>query len=112
MRPTIRRAVLVVLTLSALLTTGTFRSFSQSQSINGTIRGLVTDVNGSPISGARITVKNLDTGFTREGTSSSDGVYIAPDLPIGNYSVQTSSSGFAGITQTGVHLDAGSSATV
>jgi Carboxypeptidase regulatory-like domain/TonB dependent receptor len=112
MRPTIRRAVLVVLTLSALLTASTFRSFSQSQSINGTIRGLVTDVNGSPISGARITVKNLDTGFTREVTSSSDGVYIAPDLPIGNYSVQTSSSGFAGITQTGVHLDAGSSATV
>ena len=112
MRFTIRRTALSVVALVALLTAGSVRGFSQSQSINGTIRGLVTDVNGSPVSGAKITVKNLDTGFTREATSSSDGVYIAPDLPIGNYSVQTSSSGFGGITQTGVHLDAGTSATV
>src|ERR1700761_1036916 len=111
MRHTIRRTLSKV-ALGVLLVAGAYPGFSQSQSINGTIRGVVTDTTGSPIAGAKITVKNLDTGFTRETTTASDGVYIAPDPPIGNYSVQTTSGGFAGITQTGVHLDAGTSATV
>jgi hypothetical protein len=37
-------------------------AFAQSQSINGSIRGTITDSSGSAIPGARVTVKNRDTG--------------------------------------------------
>ena len=55
-------------------------TWAQSQSINGTIRGEVSDSTGAPIAGATVTVRNLDTGYTRTITSTADGLYIAPDL--------------------------------
>ena len=87
-------------------------AFAQSQSINGTIRGIVTDATGAPIAGATVTVKNLDTGFVRQFKTADDGLYIAPNLPLGTYSVLGESSGFAPLTQSGIHVEAGSSATV
>ena len=83
-------------------------AWAQSQSINGTIRGLVSDPTGAPVAGATVTVRNLDTGFTRTVTASSEGLYIAPDLPVGTYSVNAQAQGFAPLTQTGIHLVAGS----
>jgi hypothetical protein len=85
---------------------------AQQQSINGSIRGTITDPSNAPIPGVSVTVKNLDTGFTRQVTTSTDGVYLAPNLPIGTYSVSTTANGFAPFSQSGVHLDAGSDVTV
>ncbi|ADV81201.1 TonB-dependent receptor [Terriglobus saanensis] len=106
---------------SALRTLGTFTllgvmatpsAHAQSQSINGTIRGTVTDPSGAPIAGVNVVVKNLDTGFTRELTSDTSGGYLAPSLPIGTYSVTATSSSFAPFIQSGIHVDAGSDLTV
>lgn len=82
--------------------------WAQSQSINGTIRGLVADPTGAPIAGATVTIRNLDTGYSRVVNSGSDGLYIAPDLPVGNYSVNATAQGFAALTETGIQLAAGS----
>ncbi len=87
-------------------------AWSQSQSINGSLRGVVTDVAGAPIPGAQVVVKNRDTGYTREVTCDGAGLYIAPALPIGVYSVTSTASGFAPLTQTGIELTAGRDATV
>ena len=87
-------------------------ALAQQQSINGSIRGTITDPSNAPIGGVTVTVKNLDTGFTRQATTSADGVYLAPNLPIGTYSVSTAANGFAPFSQTGIHLDAGTDATV
>ncbi|SFS12420.1 Carboxypeptidase regulatory-like domain-containing protein [Granulicella pectinivorans] len=100
------------LLLSALTLSLTASGFSQSQSINGTIRGQITDVSGAPIPNAAVTVKNIDNGYTRQLTSDGEGRYIAPNLPIGTYSVSTTSSNFAPYTQSGVHVGAGSDSTV
>ena len=105
------------LTISALfgatIVTGTgVSAHAQSQSINGTVRGFVTDASGAAIANATITVTNLNTGFKRQVQSSDSGEYIAASLPIGTYSVAAQASGFATITQTGIHLDAGTTATV
>lgn len=86
--------------------------FAQLQSINGSIRGTVTDPSGAPVVGSTITVKNVDTGFTRSVVTSSDGVYIAANLPLGTYSVSSEATGFAPLRQTGIHLSAGSDLTV
>jgi hypothetical protein len=88
------------------------RLFGQSQSINGTIRGQIIDPSGAPVADATVIVKNIDTGFTRTITTEGKGIYIAPNLPIGTYSVSTTSSSFAPYVQSGIHLNAGDDLTV
>ena len=87
-------------------------ALGQSQSINGSLRGVVADAAGAPIAGAQVVVKNVDTGYTRQVTCDSAGLYVAPALPIGHYSVTSSAAGFAPLTQTGIELTAGRDATV
>ena len=108
----LRKSALSVLLGATLIAGGSACAYAQSQSINGTIRGVVTDATGAPMLGATVTVRNLDTGFTRQFKTGDDGIYIAPNLPLGTYSVTAESAGFAPLTQSGVHIDAGSSVTV
>lgn len=87
-------------------------AFSQSQSINGTIRGQITDPTGAPVPNTAVVVRNIDTGYVRELTADSEGRYVAPNLPIGTYSVQATSPSFAPLTQTGIHVGAGTDSTL
>src|SRR5258708_12556636 len=66
----------------------------KAQTFRGTILGTVTDSSGAAVSGAKVTVKNMDTGLTREVTTTDDGSYALPELPIGNYSGTGEKSGF------------------
>ncbi len=100
------------LVASVLMISAAPAAFSQSQSINGTIRGQLTDGSGSPVPSASVTIKNLDTGYTRQLTTDDEGRYIAPNLPIGTYSLQATSSSLAPLTQTGIHVGAGTDSTV
>jgi Cna protein B-type domain. len=70
------------------------RSAYPGQTFRGTILGLVTDSSGAAVPGATVTIKNVDTGLTRTVTTTDDGSYSAPELPIGNYSVTVEKSGF------------------
>jgi len=65
-----------------------------AQTFRGTILGTVTDSSGGTVPGATVTIKNVDTGLTRTLTTSDDGSYSAPELPIGNYSVTVEKPGF------------------
>ncbi len=85
---------------------------AQSNSINGTLRGQVTDETGVPVPGAGVTVKNTSNGYTREMKTDRDGRYLAPNLPIGTYSVTATSSSFATLTQNGIRVEAGTDLTV
>ncbi|GAA3749253.1 TonB-dependent receptor [Terriglobus aquaticus] len=80
---------------------------AQANAINGTLRGTITDAAGAPVPGATVTIKNLNNGFTRELTTNDDGRYVAPDLPLGDYTVTANAPSFAPLTQAGIHLDAG-----
>lgn len=103
----VRHSVLAVALVTALGSSLSLPGWSQSQSINGTIRGLVTDSTGAAIAGATVTIKNVDTGYTRTTTSGADGLYVVPDLPVGNYAVSASSQNFAPLTKSGIRLAAG-----
>lgn len=81
-----------VFTMLGLFGTGIF---AQSQSTTGLIQGTVTDQNGAVVSGASVTVRNVNTGFERTVTSNSDGFFTAPLLPLGIYRVSTTASGFS-----------------
>ncbi len=92
----LRFVVLCVLLSTAMLVGQTFR---------GTILGSVTDSSGAFVSGATVKVKNLGTGLERTTTTSANGSYSVPELPIGTYSVTVSQTGFQTFVASGVAVD-------
>ena len=52
------------------------------------------DSSGGAVPGATVTIKNVDTGLTRTVSTSEDGSYSAPELPIGKYKVTVEKAGF------------------
>ncbi len=79
-----------------------------AQTFRGTILGNVTDSSGAAIVGATVTIKNTDTGLVRTVTTSEDGSYSAPELPIGNYSVTVGMSGFKSGVVSGIRVEVSS----
>jgi hypothetical protein len=78
-----------------------------AQVSTGTISGSVVDASGSAISGAKVKIVNVDTGLTREVVSGDGGRYVAPQLPVGNYSVEASQTGFQTELRKGIELTVG-----
>jgi Carboxypeptidase regulatory-like domain/TonB-dependent Receptor Plug Domain len=75
------------------------------QTFRGTILGTVSDPSGAVVAGATVTVKNVGTGLERTTTTSADGSYALPELPIGTYTVTITLSGFQTFEATGVVVD-------
>src|SRR5687767_14983680 len=65
-----------------------------AQSINGRITGTILDASEAAVPDARITITNQSTGITWDVTSDSRGVYVAPALPAGPYTVKVEATGF------------------
>jgi hypothetical protein len=65
-----------------------------AQSTNGTISGIIFDPSGKAIPGAQISIVNDATGISYPGATNSEGIYVVPDLPPGNYRIQVSNRGF------------------
>jgi Carboxypeptidase regulatory-like domain/TonB dependent receptor len=99
--------------LAAVLLLGAASAASaQSQAINGSIEGIVTDSSGAALPGVTVTVTNADTGAQRAAVSSPEGVYRAPLLPLGTYTVVAELQGFKKFEQKGVALSAGQAAII
>ena len=60
----------------------------------GSISGTVTDITGSAVPGAKVTVTVPATGTSRSSMTSDSGEYIVPLLGVGDYSVQVELQGF------------------
>ncbi|MBS1823458.1 MAG: TonB-dependent receptor [Acidobacteria bacterium] len=90
----------------------TVPSWGQSQSINGTIRGQVTDASGAAIPGAEVTATNAAVGFTRKIATEGNGYYVLLNLPLGTYTVSISKDGFSTAKFDQVVLTAGKEATL
>jgi len=93
----------ICMVAAALLLAGGFAA--SAQTFRGTILGTVTDASGAAVAGAKVTVKNADTGLTREVTTSDDGSYVVPELPIGNYSVTVEKQGFRAGVVTALRVE-------
>ncbi len=87
-------------------------ALSQSQAINGSIRGQVTDPSGSPVADAAVSIENTATAFKRDSKTDTSGYYVFPNLPLGTYNVTISAAGFSAETHSGVVLDAGTQAVI
>jgi hypothetical protein len=87
-------------------------SFAQTQAINGSVRGRVSDPAGAAVPGAKVTVNNIATGYTRDVESNEEGYFVIPNLPIGTYTVTIHKDGFEAQRHTGVVLDAGTEGVI
>ena len=69
----------------------------QAQTATGAIGGAITD-GTAPVPGVTVTVTNIDTGFSRTVTTTENGDFRFPSLPVGHYTVKAELSGFATVT--------------
>ena len=87
-------------------------AFSQTQAINGSIRGRVVDATGAPVPKASVAVADSANGFTRTVETNEEGYYVSPNLPLGTYAVTVQKQGFDTERHTGIVLNAGTEAVI
>jgi Carboxypeptidase regulatory-like domain len=78
----------------------------------GQITGTVTDPSKAAIALASVTVTNEATTLVRSAKTNSDGDFVVPLLPPGNYSVSVAAAGFRTQTSTHISVDVATTATV
>src|SRR5262245_33288404 len=76
------------------------------QSTSGSITGTVKDNAGAPVADANVLVTNPATNLTRKVTTNSAGVFTAPQLPPGNYTIAVEKTGFKKLEKTNIVLNA------
>lgn len=60
----------------------------------GGLAGTVADQSGRPVSGATVTIRSTEQGFSRTTTTGANGVFRASLIPIGNYEVTIAAPGY------------------
>jgi hypothetical protein len=91
------------LTTTFLLAAFQCTMFAQANS--GTILGRVTDPTGAAVPGAKITVKNEQTGATKEYTTDPSGNYTVSYLIPGTYDVTAEMASFKRAVRSGVTVE-------
>jgi hypothetical protein len=73
---------------------------AQTPAGTGSISGNVNDHQGSPLAGAQVTLTNLTTKESTNGSTDGTGAYIFKDLKPGRYTVLFESKGLIAKTET------------
>jgi len=87
-------------------------SLAWGQGTTAQINGVVKDSSGSSVAGAAIQVTQTATGLVRTTTSTPEGAYVFPDLPVGPYLLEIGKAGFSKYVQSGILLQVGSSPSI
>src|SRR5213594_3702252 len=89
------RAILLCLAV-ALVLAGFLPSRAAAQVLYGSVVGTVTDQTGALVPKAAVTITNVNTGQTREGTTDDAGYYSIPNVLEGRYDLSVKMAlGFA-----------------
>ncbi|MFM2124663.1 MAG: hypothetical protein RL328_1114, partial [Acidobacteriota bacterium] len=73
-----------------------------AQNDRGTITGTVSDPAGAVVANGAIEARNLENGATYQTASSETGNYTLAQLPVGNYELSVTVSGFKRYVRTGL----------
>jgi hypothetical protein len=90
-----------------ILGIGSTALFAQVQSVNGSIRGDVTDVRGAVVPGAAVEADEIDTDTIHNAITDGSGHFEFPSLSPARYIVKISKSGFATTIQEDLNLTVG-----
>ncbi|HLX69920.1 MAG TPA: carboxypeptidase-like regulatory domain-containing protein, partial [Verrucomicrobiae bacterium] len=80
--------------------------------VAASVTGNVTDPSGAPVGSAQVTVKNTETGAIRSSNTDDAGHYQVLSLPVGEYEVSVSKTGFQEAIRSGIQLVVGQEANV
>jgi Carboxypeptidase regulatory-like domain len=86
-------------------------SLLHAQSGTGSVGGMVSDHQGSPLAGAQVTLTSLDTKQSTGGSTDGTGAYIFVGLKPGRYTLLFESKGLISKTQS-VSVKAGHKSNV
>jgi hypothetical protein len=82
-----------------------------AQVSTGTITGQVTDSTGAVVQNAQVRITEIEKNAGRTLTTDSAGLFSAPDLLPGKYSIEVSLKGFQAQTKVGLTLSIGQTIT-
>jgi len=77
-----------------------------------TLEGIVSDEEGSPLPGATVTVKNVETGYTKSTVTRETGRYLISGIQPGKYECEVSLPGFGTHVRRGVTFAVGARLTI
>lgn len=83
-----------------------------AQMVGGTIAGTVVDPSNGTLDQVKVVIRNEETGTERNLTTSGDGAFSAPSIPVGVYSVSAQKDGFAPLKRTGIAVVVGQTVQV
>jgi len=84
-----------------------------AQETSGTISGTVIDSSGAPVPGATVSITAQDRNIqVRSTKTDGSGIYSAPLLPVGKYSIGVEAKGFKTWAEKDITLNAGDSLTI
>ncbi len=95
----VRRFLSSAVVLLALIALLSLAPSSWGQEVTASIVGSVTDPSGAPINGADVVATDADRGTVWTAKTNQAGAYNVLRVPIGNYSLKVTASGF----QTATH---------
>ena len=94
--------VLVLVVLPAL---------ASAQVDRATLTGVVRDPSNAVVASATVTITHLATGIESKSTTTTDGTYLAVNLPPGESLVEVQATGFQKFART-IHLEVGNRASL
>ncbi len=101
------RSVRVLVILAVFLPSHLF-----SQEYRARIQGLITDPNSAAIAGAKVTLRNSQTGVSTEKTSEDNGTYRFDFVLPGTYTISVESPGFTRSIREGISVQTAGDITV
>jgi outer membrane receptor protein involved in Fe transport len=104
-----RLLALVLAILSVLVFRG---ASAAAQSATGAIEGVIVDPSGAALPGVTVTLIHTATGAERRAITDVSGLFRAPILPVGVYSLTSELSGFAPRKQEAITLTVGQTLTL
>jgi hypothetical protein len=78
-----------------------------AQGIYATLTGVVSDPSEAQVVGAKVTLKDAQSGSLRTTITNSDGYFTFASVPVGTYDITIESKGFETFKVTGVPLSGG-----
>ena len=94
----------LLMALAVLLTTAT----AASAQVGGSVSGTVKDQTGGVMPGVSVTATNTVNGNKVDTTTSGQGAFSFPKLPVGRYDLLFTLDGFKPLNRTGIAVDADS----
>jgi hypothetical protein len=84
-----------------------FAATASAQFDSAQISGVVQDTSGGVLPGVDVVLVSVGTGSERRTVTNEAGLYTFPTVPVGEYRITASLSGFKSLTKSDVRVNAG-----